>query len=72
MWISIEQTVMVSGIVYVVMGSVVRDWSCVVEFTNYGRGGPTGALTTISCLIIFLIMLKIAWKVSTHVRMRPV
>jgi len=26
-WISIEQSVMVSGIVYVFMGSVVRDWS---------------------------------------------
>ena len=26
-WIAIEQSVMVSGIVYVLMGSTVRDWS---------------------------------------------
>ena len=43
LWISIEQSVIVSGIVYVFMGSVVRDWSCAVEFTNYGGGGaPLG------------------------------
>jgi len=40
-----EQSVMLSGIVHVFMGSVVHDWSCAVEFTNYG--GPTGAKTTI-------------------------
>ena len=28
-------------------------------------GGPTGALTTIACLIIVLILLKIGRKVST-------
>jgi len=38
MWISIEQSVMVSVLVYVFMGSVVHDWSCAVKFTNYG--GP--------------------------------
>jgi len=27
-------------------------------------GGGTGALTTIGCLIIFLILRKIGWKVS--------
>jgi len=58
------------GIVDGFMGSVVHDWSCAVEFTNYG--GPTGALTTIGCLINFLILLKIGWKVSTSVRMTPV
>jgi len=36
-WISVEQSVMVSGIVYVFMGFVARNWSCAVEFTNYGR-----------------------------------
>jgi len=47
---------------------VVRYWSCAVEFTNYGGGGA-GALTTIGCLIIFLILLEIGWKTSTCVRM---
>ena len=50
MWISIEQSVMVSGIAYVFMGFVVRDWLFPVEFINYG--GPTGALTVISHYII--------------------
>ena len=27
---------MVSGIVYVFLGFLVHDWSCAVEFTNYG------------------------------------
>jgi len=51
--------VIVSGIVYVFMGSVVRDWSCAVEFTNYG--GPYWGidLATIGCLTIFVILLKI-------------
>ena len=57
MWISDGQSVMVFGIVYVFMGFVVRDWSQAVELTTYG--GPTGILTTIGCLIIFLILLKI-------------
>lgn len=57
MWIPIEQTVMVSGIVYVCMRFVVRDWSVAVEFTN--DGGPTGALTSIGRLVIFLILLQI-------------
>jgi len=35
-------------------------------------GGLIGALETIGCLIIFLILLKIGWKVSTCVRMTPV
>ena len=48
---------MVSGIVYVFMGFVVHDWPCVVKFTIYG--GPTGALTTIGSLMIFLILLEI-------------
>jgi len=51
-------------------GSVVLDWSYAVEFTNYG--GLAGALTTIGCVIIFLILLKSGWKVSTCVRMTPV
>ena len=38
MWISVDQSVMVSGIVYLFLGFVVHDWSCVVEFTNYGGG----------------------------------
>jgi len=54
---------MVSGIVYVFMGCVVRDWSCAVEFTITMGVGPTGALTTIGCLIISRILLKIGWKV---------
>ena len=53
-WISIEQSVMVSGIVHVFMGFVVRDWSCAVEFTN------NRASTIIGHLIIFLILLKVA------------
>jgi len=36
---------------------VVHDWSCAVEFTNYGA--PTGALTNIGRFIIFPILLKI-------------
>jgi len=36
MWIYIEQSVMVSGIVYVYMRFVVRGWSCAVKFTDYG------------------------------------
>ena len=38
-WISIEQSVMVSSIVYVFMGFVASDWSCAVEFTNNIWGG---------------------------------
>ena len=35
-WIFIEQSVMVSGIVYDFLGFVDWcDWSCAVEFTNY-------------------------------------
>ena len=34
--------------------------------------GGTGALTAIGRLIIFLILLKIGWKVSTCVRTAPV
>jgi len=49
---------MVSGIVNVLMGFVVGDWSYAVEFTNYG-GGSTGAMATIGGLIIFPILLKI-------------
>jgi len=55
--ISIEQSVIVSGIVYVFMRSAIHDWSCARQFTNYW--GPTGALTTKGCLITFLILLKI-------------
>jgi len=69
--ILIEQSVVASGIVYVFLGLVVRDWSCAVEFTNYGEA-PTGALATIDFLIIFLILLKIGLKVSTCVRMESV
>ena len=35
-WISIEQSVKVSGIVYVFLGFVIDDWSCAVELANYG------------------------------------
>ena len=38
----IEQSVMVSGIVYVFLGFVVHDWSCAVELTNYR--GPHWAI----------------------------
>jgi len=51
-------------------GVVVHDWSCAVEFTNYG--GLTGALPTIGCLIIILILLRSGWKVCTCVRMTSV
>jgi len=37
MGILIEQSVMVSGIVYVFMGLAVCDWSCAIELANYGR-----------------------------------
>ena len=47
MWISIEQSVMVSGIVYVFMRFVVHDWSLEAEFNKYG--GSAGTLT-IKCL----------------------
>jgi len=49
--------VIISGIAYVFLGSVVHDLSYAIEFTNYG--GPTGALATKGCLTIFLILLKI-------------
>jgi len=52
------------------IGFMVCDWSCAVEFTNHG--GPTEALISVGRLIIFLILLKIGWKVSTSVRMTPV
>ena len=71
LWILNQQSVMVSSIIYVFMGFVVRDWPCADEFTNNG-GEPTGALTTIGRLIIFLILLKISWKVPLHIRMTPV
>jgi len=48
---------MVSGIFYVFLELVVHDWSCAVEFIDYGT--PIRALTTIGCSIIFLIFLKI-------------
>jgi len=35
-WISIEQSVMVSGIVQVIMVVVVHDWSCAVELLIMG------------------------------------
>jgi len=50
----------VSGIVHVFMGYAVPDWSGAVEFTNYG--GPAGILTTVGCIFIFLILLKIGLK----------
>jgi len=62
---SSEQSVMVSAIVYVLMVFVVRDCLWAAELINYG--GSTGELTTISGLIIFLILLKIGWIVSTCV-----
>ena len=36
MWISIKQSVMVSRIVHIFMGFAVCDWSCAVEFNNFG------------------------------------
>ena len=51
-WISIEQSVMLSGIVYVFLGFGVHDWSY-VQLSLLIMGDPTGALTTIGCLIIF-------------------
>ena len=38
MWVLIEQSVLVSGIVHVFMGFVVRDWSCAAEFTQRHKG----------------------------------
>jgi len=38
MWISIEQSVMISDIAYVSMRFPVRDWSWAAEFTDYGGG----------------------------------
>jgi len=70
MWTSIEQSVMVSGIVDLFLGFAVHDWSSAVEFTN--DGDPTGALTTIGCLINFLILLNIGWKVSICIKTTPV
>ena len=67
MGISIEQLLIVSVIVYVLMGFVVRDRSS----ANYG-GGPSGALTTIGHSISFLILLKMGWKVSMCVKVTPV
>ena len=58
MWIPIEQSVMVSDTVYVFMGFAVRSVIGHVQLSLLG-GGATGALTTISGLIIFLILLKI-------------
>jgi len=53
----IEQSVMVSGIVYIFLGLVVVIGH--VQSALLIMGGPTGAFTTIGCLIIFLILLKI-------------
>ena len=55
----IEQSVMVSGIVYVLIGFVVRDCSCTVEFTTGSYGSPTGALTFLGCSINFSVLVKI-------------
>ena len=52
---------MVSGIVYVFMGSAVHDSQSSLIFIE----GPTGALITIDRVIISLILLKFGWKVST-------
>ena len=67
-WISIGQSLMVTGIAYVIMRFMVRDWSWAVEFTNYG--GPTGdgQLQWFN----YLVSLKIGWKESICVRMTPV
>ena len=48
----------VFGIVHVFMGIVATDWSCAVQFTNYGGEVRSGALTAIGRLIVFLILLK--------------
>jgi len=73
-WISIKHSVMVSGFVYIFMGSVVRDWSCAVEFTNYG--GPHWGVDNYR-LLNYLADFAENWlkgvcKVSTCVRMTPV
>jgi len=52
---------MVSGIVYVFIGFIVRDWSRATDFTNYG-GGYWGLDN----------YRPFSWKVSTCVRMIPV
>ena len=67
MWISIEQLVMVSGIVYDVLRFVVRDRQEQPSLLIIGN--PIGALGRLN---IFLILLKIGWTVSTCVRMTPV
>jgi len=46
-------------------------WSWAAEFANYGGGG-TEALTTLSCSIIFLMLLKTGWEVSTCIKMTHV
>ena len=56
MWISIEQSVTVSGIVYAFMGFVVLDWSGATEFTNYGAHW---VIDNYRPFINFLILLKI-------------
>ena len=68
-WISIKESVMVSGIVYVFMGSEVIGH---VQLSLLIMGAPAGALTTIGCSIFFLILLQIDGTVSTCVRMTPV
>ena len=62
---------MVSGIVYVFVGFLGRDWSGAAELTYCG--GPTGGIDgyrPVNCS--FFILLKIGIKVSAWVRMTPV
>ena len=59
MWISIEQWVIVSGIVYVFLGLWFMIGHVRLSLLIMG-GGPTGALATIGFLIIFLTLLKLA------------
>jgi len=54
--------VMVSGIVYVLMGSTVHDSQLSLIIIK----GSTGALITIDRVIMFLILLKVGCKVAAR------
>jgi len=64
-WISIEQSVIVFGIVYVFLGFAVVighvQWSLLII------GGPTGALTTIGCMFNYLSDFTENWLKGVYV-----
>jgi len=66
----IEQSVMVSGIVYVFLGFVVHDWSCAVELTNYR--GPHWAIDNYRPFNYLSDFAGNWLKVSTRIRMTSV